>query len=134
MMERRRICKALVRFAQRTPLQRAVAYHLAAYLPVTELRRAAESFKRVDTAQSGHLSYDEIASALKEVLGLERHQGLLVAQAMDTDRSERLDFQEFSAALAMVSGAAAATRRGFPYHDKNPEPYDKNKIDYDKNW
>ena len=24
--------------------------------------------------------------------------------------------------------------RGFPYHDKNPEPYDKNKIDYDKNW
>ena len=34
MMERRRICKALVRFAKRTPLQRAVAYHLAAYLPV----------------------------------------------------------------------------------------------------
>ena len=31
---RRRICKALVRFAKRTPLQRAVAYHLAAYLPV----------------------------------------------------------------------------------------------------
>lgn len=31
---RRRVCKALVRFAKRTPLQRAVAYHLAAYLPV----------------------------------------------------------------------------------------------------
>ena len=23
--------------------------------------------------------------------------------------------------------------RGFPYHDKNKQPYDKNNIDYDKN-
>eukprot|EP00913_Durusdinium_trenchii_P022431 g21070.t1 len=51
-MERRRVCKALVRFAKRTPLQRAVAYHLAAYLPVGDLRRAADSFKRVDQAKS----------------------------------------------------------------------------------
>lgn len=97
---RRRVCKALVRFAKRTPLQRAVAYHLAAYLPVGlalsaqildcvsetcysclyssfssfafrstffsnqswawflwvatgDLRRAADSFKRVDHAKSG---------------------------------------------------------------------------------
>jgi len=103
-MERRRVCKALVRFAKRTPLQRAVAYHLAAYLPVGDLRRAADSFKRVDHAKSGHISYDEIASALEEVLGIEREHGLLVAAAMDTDQSHRLDFQEFSAALAMVSG------------------------------
>lgn len=104
MMERRRICKALVRFAKRTPLQRAVAYHLAAYLPVGDLRRAADSFKRVDHSKSGHISYDEIARALEEVLGIDRENGLLVAAAMDTDKSKQLDFQEFSAALAIVSG------------------------------
>ncbi|CAK9022686.1 unnamed protein product [Durusdinium trenchii] len=103
-MERRRVCKALVRFAKRTPLQRAVAYHLAAYLPVGDLRRAADSFKRVDQAKSGHISYDEIAKALEDVLGIDRENGLLVAAAMDTDHTSRLDFQEFSAALAMVSG------------------------------
>ncbi|CAJ1328873.1 unnamed protein product [Effrenium voratum] len=103
-LERRRICKALVRFAKRTPLQRAVAYHLAAYLPVGDLRRAADSFKRVDQERSGHISYDEVAFALEEVLGIQREDGHLVAAAMDTDASGRLDFQEFSAALAMVSG------------------------------
>ncbi|CAE7690777.1 CPK1, partial [Symbiodinium microadriaticum] len=103
-LERRRICKALVRFAKRTPLQRAVAFHLASYLPVGDLRRAAESFKRVDNEQSGHLTYDEIANALEEVLGIEREHGLRVATAMDTDQSGRLDFQEFSAAVAVLRG------------------------------
>ena len=59
----------------------------------------------MDAARSGHLSYDEVAKALEEVLLLPRPQGLEVARAMDTDGSQRLDFQEFSAALAMVSGA-----------------------------
>ncbi|CAE7661465.1 CPK1 [Symbiodinium pilosum] len=103
-LERRRICKALVRFAKRTPLQRAVAFHLASYLPVGDLRRAAESFKRVDHEQSGHLTYGEIADALEEVLGLEREHGLRVASAMDTDQSGQLDFQEFSAAVAVLKG------------------------------
>ncbi|CAK0800401.1 unnamed protein product, partial [Prorocentrum cordatum] len=49
----RRICKCLERFSKRSKLHRAVAYHLAAYLPVKQLRRASEKFRQMDVDFSG---------------------------------------------------------------------------------
>ena len=42
--------------------------------------------------------------------------------------------EEMSPEGLQCLGRTAQKSRGFPYHDNTKQPYDKNKIDYDKNW
>jgi serine/threonine protein kinase len=100
----RRICKCLERFSRRSELHRAVAYHLAAYLPVKQLRRASEKFRQMDVDFSGVVPVGELSSNLSEVLGLSQDGADEVAGAADLDSSGAVDFQEFAAAVTTFAG------------------------------
>mmetsp|Transcript_84379 Transcript_84379/g.235414 ORF Transcript_84379/g.235414 Transcript_84379/m.235414 type:complete len:493 (-) Transcript_84379:81-1559(-) len=96
------ISMALMEFSNRSAQMRAAAYHLAANMPISQLARVTESFKRMDTDLSGDLSYSEMACVLMDALGVDEHDALYVASCIDMDRSGAVNFREFAAATTTL--------------------------------
>lgn len=85
-------------------MQRAVAYHLAAYLPVKQLSFASDSFKRMDSDSDGVVSCQALAALMISELGVDEARANLAASTVDIHGGGFLNFQAFAAAVTPLRG------------------------------
>lgn len=101
-IRRKAIAESLIAFSKKGKVERFAAYELVKHIPVMQLRRISQNFKRVDDNLSGLISYDELCSVLMQDLGIEIAAVAPVFAAVDLDESCGIDFREFAAACISV--------------------------------
>eukprot|EP00928_Gymnodinium_smaydae_P000583 TRINITY_DN1021_c0_g2_i1.p1 TRINITY_DN1021_c0_g2~~TRINITY_DN1021_c0_g2_i1.p1 ORF type:complete len:794 (-),score=172.65 TRINITY_DN1021_c0_g2_i1:87-2399(-) len=82
-------------FAQRSAMQKAAAYHLAANVPLGQLRHVAEGLQQVREPAANSETSSQLAALLKDATGLDTCCATHVAESMHFGGRGPVDFDEF---------------------------------------
>eukprot|EP00421_Protoceratium_reticulatum_P059059 CAMPEP_0168498868 /NCGR_PEP_ID=MMETSP0228-20121227/73494_1 /TAXON_ID=133427 /ORGANISM="Protoceratium reticulatum, Strain CCCM 535 (=CCMP 1889)" /LENGTH=539 /DNA_ID=CAMNT_0008515771 /DNA_START=1 /DNA_END=1620 /DNA_ORIENTATION=- len=117
LWERRKaIATTLLEFSQKSEDQRMAAYHLCKHhVPVSQLPRVSEAFRRINRSLEGEISYEELTDELAEVLHLDEDEARRVAASVDVNGMGSISFAEFTAACVSLRAERAQELLGWVF-------------------